>query len=180
MQLPNNGEQCTEHPHIDHFGPFPLQQVAVLHHQLAEVDVLIRAAAVPVRRRAPSLSSRLLGREAKLRTLDRVDGPSSRSRLAARPSCVNWIESTGPSSSFRLAASPSCIHMNELTGPSSSSCLLAQPSGYFARTRFAFSMAFLFALSINHFCKAPLTPTLSGARFDVRGSRCGCSRSCEQ
>ena len=127
MQLSNYERDARDHPSTGHFGPFLLQQVAVLRHQLAEVDAISRAAAVPVGQRAPSSCSRSLGCQAKLRALGRVGGPPPCSRLVVRPSCVHLTESTGPSSSSRLAARPSCVHLAESTGPSLSFRLAARP-----------------------------------------------------
>ena len=72
LQLPNNCAQRTEHPLTDYFGPFSLQQVAVLHRKLAEVD-------------ASFGPPRVLSADA-LRP--RVQGC-----LATRPSCVHLTES---------------------------------------------------------------------------------------
>jgi len=120
VQLPNNGAQRTEHPLTDHFGPFPLQQVAVLHRELAEVDASFGP---PRFLSADALRPRVQGCLAARPScvhLTESTGPSSSFRLAARPSCVHLTESTDPSTSFRLAARPSCVHLTESTSPSSS------------------------------------------------------------
>ena len=120
MQLPNNGAQRTEHPLTDHFGPFPLQQVAVLHRELAEVDASFGP---PRFLSADALRPRVQGCLAARPScvhLTESTGPSSSFRLAERPSCVHLTKSTDPSISFRLAARPSCVHLTESTSPSSS------------------------------------------------------------